>query len=207
MGGGPGGGTRLLRTQLAIAFILGTTILAVLLYLMRRPSAVEHDARDAPAEPSASAVPAAPTIVRTPVAPKEKPPVPRVKIGAVQHVKCGASPKFLSSESSLCDSLPFFEQALIKAIDEKVDCAPKAKEEGSINYVMIVNFRTHDFRVYPGRSGSWRGKQAKQAAECIKHALPAPTWDSLIHQYRYYVFAVLATYPKQAADDGLPNFQ
>ena len=206
-GGTPGGGVRLLRTQLAIAFVLGTTILAVLLYLMRRPSAVDRDARDTPAEASASAAPVAPAIVRTPVTPKEKPPVPRVKIGAVQHVKCGASPKLFAGESSLCDSLPFFEQALTKAIDEKVDCAPKAKEEGSINYVMIVDFRTHDVRVYPGRSGSWRGKQAKQAAECIKRALPAPTWDGLIHQYRYYTFAVLATYPKQAAEDGLPNFQ
>ena len=196
-----------MRTQLAIAFVLGTTILAVLLYLMRKPSAVDRDAHDTPAEPSASAVPAAPVIVRTPVTPKEKPPVPRVKIGAVQHVKCGASPKLFAGETSLCDSLPFFEQALTRAIDEKVDCAPKGKEEGSINYVMVVDFRTHDVRVYPGRSGSWRGKQAKQAADCIKRALPAPTWDSLIHQYRYYMFAVLATYPKQATEDGLPNFQ
>jgi hypothetical protein len=197
----------LLRTQLAIAFILGTTILAVLLYMMRRPSAVDRDAHDAPGEPSASAVPSAPVIVRTPVTPKEKQPVPRVKIGAVQHVKCGASPKLFAGESSLCDGLPFFEQALTHAIDEKVDCAPRSKEEGSINYVMVVDFRTHDFRVYPGRSGSWHGKQAKQATECIKRALPAPTWDSLIHQYRYYMFAVLATYPKQVAEDGLPNFQ
>jgi hypothetical protein len=72
---------------------------------------------------------------------------------------------------------------------------------------MVVDFRTHDLRVYPGRSGCWRGKQAKQTAECIKRALPAPTWDGLIHQYRYYMFAVLATYPKQTAEDGLPNFQ
>jgi len=28
-----------------------------------------------------------------------------------------------------------------------------------------------------------------------------------MHQYRYYMLAVLATYPKQAAEDGLPNFQ
>jgi len=105
-GGTPGGGTRLLRTQLAIAFILGTTILAVLLYMMRRPSAVDHDSHDAPAEPSASAAPA-PVIVRTPVAPKEKPPVLRVKIGAVQHVKCGASPKlFAASATIVFDSRP-----------------------------------------------------------------------------------------------------
>ncbi len=206
-GGSPGGGERLLRTQLVIAFVLGTTILAVLLYLWRRPSAAEHEARDSVPEPSASAAAEPPAIVRTPVTPKEKAPVPRVKIGAVQHLKCGSSPRNLTGESSLCDALPFFEQALAKAVDEKVDCAPKGKDEGSINYVMTVDFRTHDVRVYPGRSGTWRGKQAKGTAECVKKALPAPTWDTMIHQYRYYVLALLATYPKQAAEDGLPNFQ
>jgi hypothetical protein len=205
-GGPPQGGERLLRTQLVIAFILGTTILAVLLYLWRRPTAVEKDPHDI-VVPSASVAPPAPSIVRTPVTPKERPLVPRVKIGAVQRLKCGASPKATAGESSLCDTLPFFEQALTKAIDEKSDCAPKAKDEGSINYVMTVDFRTHDFRVYAGRSGSWKGKQAKAATECVKKALPAPTWATLMHQYRYYMFAVLATYPKQTAEDGLPNFQ
>jgi hypothetical protein len=206
-GGSPGGGERLLRTQLIIAFILGITILAVLLYLWRRPSAAEHEASLAVAEPSASAAREAPSIVRTPVAPKEKPPIARVKIGTVQHLKCGSSPRNLTGESSLCDALPVFEQALARAIDEKVDCTPKGKDEGSINYVMTVDFRNHDVRVFPGQSGTWRGKQAKGAAECVKKALPATTWDTMIHQYRYYVFALLATYPKQAAEDGLPNFQ
>jgi len=85
------------------------------------------------ASPSASAAPP-PTILRTKVTPKETPPVPRVKIGAVQHLKCGASPKLFAGESSLCDSLPFFEQSLVKAIDEKSDCAPKAKEEPAIYF-------------------------------------------------------------------------
>lgn len=183
-------------------------MLAVLLYLWRRPSAAEHDARDVLPEPSASSAPSAPAIVRTPVAPKDKAPIARVKIGTVQHLKCGSSPKNLTGESSLCDGLPFFEQALAKAIDEKVECTPKGKDEGSVNYVTTVDFRTHDVRVFPGRSGTWRGKQAKVAAECVRKALPAPTWDTMIHQYRYYVFALLATYPKQAAaEDGLPNFQ
>jgi hypothetical protein len=205
-GGSPGGGERLFRVQLVIAFILGTTILAVLLYLWRKPSPVERDAHDIIVAPSASVAPP-PSIVRTKVTPKETPPPPRVKIGAVQHLKCGSSPKNVTAESSLCDSVAFFEQALTKAIDEKADCAPKGKDEGSINYVMVVDFRTHDVRVYPGRSGSWRGKQAKGAAECVKRALPAPTWATLVHQYRYYMFAVLATYPAQVAQEGLPNFQ
>jgi hypothetical protein len=206
-GGSPGGGERLFRMQLVIAFILGTTILAVLLYLWRRPSAAPRDAHDAVSEPSASASALAPAIVHTPVAPKEKAPVPRVKIGAAQRLKCGASPRALVGESGVCDSLPYFEQALAKAIDEKVECAPKASDEGSINYVLSVDFRTHDVHLFAGRSGSWHGKQAKTATECVKKALPAPAWDTMIHQYRYYVVAMLATYPKQTAEDGLPNFQ
>src|SRR5260221_7598140 len=117
-GGGPGGGERLLRTQLVIALVLGFTILTVLLYLWRRPSGTEHDGHDAIAEPSASAPVPTPAIVRTKVA-EEKKPVPRVKIGAIQHLKCGASARLSAGESSLCDSLPLFEQALAKAIDDK----------------------------------------------------------------------------------------
>jgi len=205
-GGSPGGGERLLRTQLVIAFVLGTTLLAVMLYLWRKPSAAPRDAHDV-VVPSASASAEAPAIVRTPVAPKEKEKAPRVKIGAAQRLKCGASPRALTGEASVCDSLPFFEQSLAKAIDEKVDCVPGGKDEGSINYVLTVDFRTHDIHLYPGRSGTWHGKQGKSATECVKKALPPPTWNSLMHQYRYYVIAILATYPKKAPEDGLPNFQ
>lgn len=206
-GGGPGGGERLLCTQLVIALVLGFTILAVLLYLMRRPSGTEHDGHDAMAEPSASALAPPPSIVRTKVEPPKK-PVERVKVGAVQRLRCGASAKLSGGEGSLCDSLPFFEQALTKAVTDSVDCAPKGKEEGSINYVLVVDFRAHALRLYPGRSGSWKGKQAKAAAECVKRALPAPTWDTLTHQYRHYMLAVLATYPALGpSGDGLPTFQ
>jgi hypothetical protein len=205
-GGGPSGGERLLRAQLVIALVLGFTILAVILYLWRRPSGTEHAAHD-PAEPSASAAAPPPPIVRTKVEAPKKPP-PRVKVSAVQHLLCGASAKLSGGESSLCDSLPFFEQGLEKAItDTAADCVPKAKEEGTINFVLIVDFRNHEVRVYPGRSGSWKGKAAKKAAECVKHALSAPTWDTLAHQYRYYRLSMLATYPADVTEEGLPTFQ
>jgi hypothetical protein len=204
-GGGPGGGERLLRTQLVIALILGFTILAVLLYLWRRPSGTEHAALAGGSDPSASAAVPAPAILRTKVEPPPKKPFERVKVGAVQHVKCGASARLTGG--NLCDSLPSLEAALTKAITDSVDCAPKAKEEGSINYVLVVDFRTHDFRLYPGRSGSWHGKQAKTAAQCVKRALPAPVWDTVTHQFRYYQLAALATYPVPPAEEALPSFQ
>lgn len=203
-GGGPGRGERLVRAQLVIALVCGFTILAVMLYLWRRPSGTEH-AESASAEPSASAAPAVPAIVRTRVEePKQKPP--QVKLGTVSHVKCGASAKLIAGEGSLCDSLPPFEQALQKAITETIDCAPKSPTEGTINYVLLVDYKNRDFRVYPGRSGSWRGKQAKKATECVKRAMGAPSFEGP-HQYRHYVLAVLATYPPQADATGLPNFE
>jgi hypothetical protein len=204
-GGGPGGNERLLRAQLVIATLLGFTILAVLLYLWRRPSGTEH-AQEAVASASASAAPPVPAIVRTKIDPPKK-VVPRVTLGPVQHVQCGASAKLTSGESSLCDSLTFVEQGLPKAITDSVDCAPKGKEEGTISYVVAVDFRTHDLRVYPGRSGSWRGKQAKAATECVKRALGVPPWATMTHQYRHYLIAMLATYPPADAESGMPNFK
>ena len=203
-GGGPGRGERLVRAQLVIALVLAFTILAVVLYLLRRPSGTEH-AESASAEPSASAAPVVPAIVRTRVEePKQKPP--QVKLGAVSHVKCGASAKLTAGEASLCDSLPPFEQALQKAIMDNVDCAPKGAAEGSINYVLLVDFKNRLFKVYPGKSGTWRGKQAKKATECVKRAMGAPSFD-IPHQYRHYILAVLASYPPQSEASGLPNFE
>jgi hypothetical protein len=193
--------------QLIIAGVFGFSILAVLLYLMRRPSGLEHAARDDAASPSSSASAAAPSaIVRTKVETQEKPPV-RVKVSTVQRLRCGSSPKNLASEPGLCDSLAFFEQAIVKAVLENPDCAPKAKEEGTINYALAVDFRNREFKLYPGRSGSWKGPQAKKAAECVKRALPAPTWDTMGHQYRYYLIALLATYPAASNAAELPDFK
>lgn len=206
VGGGPGGGERLLRAQLVIATVLGFTILAVILYLWRKPSGTEHAAHEA-ASASASANAPLPPIVRTKVdAPKQ--PIPRVKVSAVQHLKCGASAKASGGEGSLCDSLPFFETSFEKAIlDTAPDCVPQPKEDGTINYVLVVDFKNRGVRVYPGQSGSWRGKQAKKAAECVKHALSAPAWETLTHQYRYYMLSILATYPAGSTAEGLPSFQ
>lgn len=204
VGGGPGGGDRVVRAQLIIALVLGFTVLAVLLYLLRRPGSSSPGEHDAAAGPSASTAAPASQIVRTKIEPA-KPPPEKVKVGAPQHVKCGASPRLTGG--NLCDSLPFFEQGLAQAIAESADCAPAEREEGSINYVLAVDFRNHDVHLYPGKSGTWRGKQAKKSVECVRRALKAPTWDTLVHQYRYYVIAVLATYPPRLGVDGLPDFK
>jgi hypothetical protein len=207
VGGSSGGGDRFVRVQLIIAVVSGFSILAVLLYLLRRPTGVEHTGADEPTEPSASASAAPPaTVVRTKVETPEKAPA-RVKVGTVQRQRCGSSPKNLASEPGLCDSLPFFEQALVKAVLENPDCAPKQKEEGTISYALSIDFRNHETKLYPGKSGSWRGPQAKKATDCVKRAIPAPTWDTMGHQYRYYLISLVATYPAESTTADLPDFK
>jgi hypothetical protein len=187
-----------------VALVFGFTILAVLLYLWRSPATEGAAASDAGATPAPSAE--VPTIVRTKVEPEKK-AAPRLQVGPPQRIKCGAPPTRTAAQDSLCDSLPFFEKELARAIEQTLDCAPSQKEEGTINYVMAIDFRTHEVRIYPGQSGSWRGKQAKKAAECVKRALSAPTWATISHQYRYYLIAIQASYPARVDDDGLPDFK
>lgn len=204
VGGGPGGGDRVVRAQMVIALVLGFMVLAVLLYLLRRPGAMPHPEQDAGASASAGSSASAPVIVRTKIEPPRE-VVPKVKLGAVSHVKCGSSPRQIAD--TVCDSLPPIEQSLSQAILDTVSCAPKVGEAGSINYVVAIDFRTRDLRVYPGRSGSFRGKQARKAADCVRQAMKAPAWESMAHQYRYYVMAQLATYPSENAVEGIPDFK
>jgi hypothetical protein len=114
-------------------------------------------------------------------------------------VKCSSSEAVVGKTGSLCDDLPFFEDALLGAIRETIDCAPRTGEKGTLNYVMKIDFSTKQLHVFPGASGMWKGPQARRAAQCVKRALPAPNWDELSHNFRYYEMAVLTHYAPPAA--------
>lgn len=214
-----------LRAQVIVALVCTAMLIAVPLYLLRRPSL-----RPTPSVPSASAAPSAgplaapaapPASAAAPTAP------PRLTLGAVQKVRCGASPAASANEAALCDGLPAFEEALKKAIISSEDCAPKPKAKGSINYVLNVDFAHKKLHVFPGASGEWRGKQARRATSCVESAVKVTDW-AVPHQYRFYAIAILASYagPPEAAPaasaapapgtpaapapkpgDGLPTFE
>ena len=198
--GGGGGGDRPLRAQLVVALIVGLVLLAVPLYLWRRPSGTENAPKDAGADVKAALQPSDAAIGALDGGGHDE----RVKLGAVQRIKCSASPGSRGQEGNLCDQIGALEQALGKAIRDSVDCAPKTKQEGSINYVLNVDFAKKKLHVFPGASGSWRGPQARKAAKCVLRNLSAPAWDSIQHQYAYYQVAILATYVPPGAAPPLP---
>jgi hypothetical protein len=204
--GNGGGGDRPLRAQLVVALVAGLILIAVPLYLWRRPSGNEHAVTDAGAATSAAAnALEAGVISSTPVDAGRI--EERVRLAAPQRVKCSAGPGASGQEGSLCDSLGMLEQALSRAIVENVGCAPRGPKEGTINYVLTIDFAQRSLHVFPGASGSWKGPQARRATQCVKRALSAPGWEALKHQYRYYQIAVLATYaPEQPAVAG-PSFE
>lgn len=193
VGGSGGGGDRPLRAQLMVALIVGLVLLAVPLYLWRRPSGTENAPADAGTASDAGGA-SVDSESPLPVAADAGGAEERVKLGSVQRVKCGASARG-GQEGSLCDRLPFFEDQLTRAVRDNVDCAPKIAKEGSINYVLTVDFRARKVHVFPGQSGSWRGPAARKAAACVKRALSAPDWATLQHQFKYYSLALMATYP------------
>jgi hypothetical protein len=189
--GSSSGGDRPLRAQVIVALVCAAMLIAVPLYLWRKPST-----RTTPGQPVASgsssagplALPKAPATAAAPAAPP-----PRLTLGAVQKVRCGATPSATQNEGTLCDTLGPFEEALKKAVLTSEDCAPKAKGKGSINYVLTIDFAHKKLHVFPGASGEWRGKVARRATTCVNNAVKIGDW-SVPHQYRYYAIAVLATY-------------
>lgn len=195
--GGSGGGDRPYRAQLIVALVVGLVLLAVPLYLWRRPSGTENAPADGGA-PSDARAPSVDSAMTSPALPDAGAQAERVKLGSVQRVKCGASARG-GQEGSVCDRLPFFEEQIARAIRDNVDCAPKTGKEGSINYVLTVDFSARKVHVFPGASGSWKGPAARKAAACVKRGLSAPDWAGLQHQYKHYSLAVLATYPAPAA--------
>jgi hypothetical protein len=189
--GSSSSGDRPLRAQVVVGLVCVAMLIAVPLYLMRKPSTKSAAALASASASAALGPQSAPKPSGDPSALPATPP--RLTLGAVQKVRCGASSAASPNEGSMCDSLPLFEEALKKAIVAAEGCAPKAKLKGTINYVLTVDFPRKKLHVFPGASGDWRGKQARRAATCVENALKISDW-SVPHQYRFYALAALATY-------------
>jgi hypothetical protein len=194
--GSAGGNGRPLRAQLVVALVALLVLVAIPLYLWRRPAPSDASPSASVSAAAASALPSSlPLLTAVDAGVVEE----RVRLGAPQRVRCGASSRSRSREGPGCDQLPYFEEALKQAIRENVDCAPRTKAEGSINFVLQIDFPGKRLHVFPGASGQWKGGQARRATKCVMRSLPAPQWSTIQHQDSYYQIAILATYPPPGA--------
>lgn len=187
-----------MRAQVVLGGMVSLALLAVPMYLLRRPSG-------APSVNAADAGVAAFGGVFREEADAST-PTAQVLLSQVQRVKCGGSANQSTSDGEFCDALPALEEALRSSILGAVDCAPRTGKEGSINFVLEVDFANGRYHLFPGKSGKWRGPQARRAIQCVLRGFPPVDLSAIRHQHAYYAIAILAVYPAPDPFEVLPTF-
>jgi hypothetical protein len=207
---GTGAVDRSVRVQMIIALVAGLVMVAVPLYLWRRPRSENgvDSKRSGSAESSASGnglsalAPGGGSAAAAANSMAAEPPVAKgVTISEPKVVKCSkAGPGKTAPE--MCDHQPFFEEALTKAVRDNASCAPLLPTGGTINYVLDVDHKTKKVKAWAGKSGSVKKKQTKEVLACVNRSLPTPDWSQVPHQHTKYRIAVMATYPPSGGAGG-----
>jgi len=170
-------------------------VVAVPLYLLRRPKDAKGDGADASASASASAAPttsSAQTLIAAALDGGVN--TEEVTLDKVHIAKCiKAGPGATAPEG--CDRQPFFEEALVKAILENTSCAPKTAKGGTLSFALKVDYKKRKTTLFAGKSGSIKSKAAADVIKCVSRSIPTADWDGQKHEHAIYVVNVLATYP------------
>lgn len=183
----PNGPARPLKAEVVFALAVSLVLLAVPLYLFRRPAAMEGKrAEDVVDEADAALV--------IDSQPRNEEPDPKVRLTEIRTLQCGDGPA-PKLPSERCDRLPALEEALGRAILAQADCAPWSEEEQTVSFVLSVDFAEKKLHLWPGQSGSLRRPKANGLLRCVKRDLRAEDWDALPHEHRRYQIGIMATYP------------
>ncbi|HSN98756.1 MAG TPA: hypothetical protein VLS89_10745 [Candidatus Nanopelagicales bacterium] len=181
---GRGGGERPVRLQIIIALVAGLILVAVPLYLWRRPKPESIPSADAATADAGVAL----------AAPLPPPPPPAVTLSPFTTIRC-ENPGPGRTPPERCDHVTFFEDALARAIRENVSCAPQGKAPVTVSFVMEMDFRRKRTNLYWGKSSTIKRARTKDLIKCITRAMPKPDWATIPHQYVKYKINVIATYP------------
>ncbi len=177
------------RVQMIVALLLVLVLVAIPLYLWRRPRA------ESIASGGASAAPAE-TVSSPPPVTSTSPGEEKVTVGDVRIISCH-DPGSRKTPREQCDHVAAVEQALTKAVEESASCVPKEAGGGTIQYVVDVSFKRKGATVTTPRDGR-NLRNAKAVSAChsaVKARLSALALDGVAHQHQRYKLEVTATYP------------
>jgi hypothetical protein len=180
------------RLQMIVALVLGLLLVAIPLYLWRRPRAESIAAAAASssfaAEPSVT--PGAPATSGAPL--DERSPT----LGEVRSLQC-QDPGSKKTTPEQCDHLVEIEKALAKAIVETAGCVPRDAGGGTVEYVADVSFKRKAIHVLTPKDGRSM-KNARVVAACqsaVKSKLQSTSLDGVTHAHARYRIALTASYP------------
>jgi hypothetical protein len=186
---GRGGGERPVRLQIIIALVAGLILVAVPLYLWRRPRPESIPSADAAIADAGPPADAGPSLDAGP---------PALTLSPFTTIRC-ENPGPGKTPPERCDHVPFFEDALARAIRDNVPCAPTGKAPLTVSFVFEIDFRRKRANLYAGRSTSVKRPKTKALIQCINKAMPTPDWGTIPHQYVKYKLNLVATYPPNDA--------
>lgn len=180
------------RLQMIVALILGLVLVAIPLYLWRRPRAESIAvARSASTDGGSLS-----TAVNTP--PQSADNDAKITLSEPRILQCqDAGTKKTAPEQ--CDHIPELEKALAKAIEESASCLPKDAGGGTVQYIADVSFKKKSIGVTAPKDGRTL-KNAKAAGACAtavkgRLSVVALALDAMTHQHARYKISVTATYP------------
>lgn len=175
------------RLQMIVALILGLVLVAIPLYLWRRPRAESIAVSTGGIDGGAL-----PAVTGSPTAQAEE----KLVISEPKILSChDPGPK--KTPPDQCDHVVELEKAFAKAIEDSTSCVPREAGGGSIIYVADVNFRRKTVGVSTPREGRTL-KSSKIAGACeraVKSKLSSLPYDSIKHQHVRYRVSITATYP------------
>ncbi|WP_437630814.1 hypothetical protein [Sorangium sp. So ce854] len=186
---GRGGSERPVRLQIIIALVAGLIVVAVPLYLWRRPRPASIPSADAAtADAGAYALDAGALADADAGLPEG------VTLSPFTTIRC-ENPGPGRTPPDRCDHVTFFEDALSRAIRDNVQCAPTGKSSITVSFVLDMDFRRKRTNLYIGKSTTVSRARTKELLRCVKRAMPTPDWGTIPHQYVKYKINVMATYP------------
>jgi len=186
---GRGGGERPVRLQLIIALVAGLILVAVPLYLWRRPRPESIPSADAAMIGVDAGAPApATTVVAFDAG------ASGLSLSPFTTVRC-ENPGPGKTAPERCDHVTVFEDGLSRAIRECAAGAPASKAQYTVSYVMDSDFRRKKLQLFAGKSSSIKHDKAREVIRCVKRAMPTPDWNAIPHQYARYKVNIVATYP------------
>lgn len=188
-----------LHAILAVGLVLA--LVAIPLYLWRRPRAEAIDVTSRTSADASTSLDPASEALAEPAAP----PTNAVALSTATVVAC-QDPGPRRTPPAECDRIGALEVALAKAIEETTSCMPQ-DASGAIEYVADVSFKKRSITVSAPKAGR-TVKNTKAVGACVaavRAKLRAVALDGITHAHARYKIAIVATYPKAApARDSSP---
>lgn len=181
------------RSPLILGLVALLVLVALPLYLLRRPKAVGPVAADAGAKVEVGEGGPGGQTAGSPAAPDASSPK-KVVLGEPRTVRCTPrSGGHLMAER--CERLVVLEDALARSIRDNAACAPPSASPFTVSFVLTIDFERKKLHLWPGRSGTLKRRSAADLVRCVEHAIAPPDFAALSHQYAKYDINVMASYP------------